>query len=240
MISAQPRLALMLGGACALFAVVVFATVKIAASDPRGSRPAGREPHLVAAAASLAAGVGGRDGQAPVDRDAGPARVRDQLPDLSGRRAGVGASVREHHRRIAGRGWRADPCGVPGRAIANHILRARRDQPGSRRRRRSLPSNRSESYPFTVQMLYEQNGWQIAQVVPVDLSTDDHIQPARRRGRPRRRHGRGPAVRGRIRQLPRRRHARPSGGWGAPLRQVDRPGHRLARADPDAPRTGGA
>ena len=38
-------------------------------------------------------------------------------------------------------------------------------------------SNRSQSYPFTVQMLYEQNGWQIAQVVPVDLSTDDHIQP---------------------------------------------------------------
>ena len=40
-----------------------------------------------------------------------------------------------------------------------------------------VASNRSESYPFTVQMLYEQNGWQIAQVVPVDLSTDDHVQP---------------------------------------------------------------
>ena len=41
-----------------------------------------------------------------------------------------------------------------------------------------LASNRSESYPFTVQMLCEQDGWQIAQVVPVDLSIDDHTQPA--------------------------------------------------------------
>jgi hypothetical protein len=38
-------------------------------------------------------------------------------------------------------------------------------------------SNRSESYPFTVQLLRQRQGWQIAQVQPPDLSVDDRTRP---------------------------------------------------------------
>jgi hypothetical protein len=37
--------------------------------------------------------------------------------------------------------------------------------------------NRSESYPFTVALLREQNEWEVAQVQPPDLSVDDSTRP---------------------------------------------------------------
>ncbi len=38
-------------------------------------------------------------------------------------------------------------------------------------------SSRSESYPFTVQLLREQTGWQVAQLQPPDLSVDQTTRP---------------------------------------------------------------
>jgi hypothetical protein len=37
--------------------------------------------------------------------------------------------------------------------------------------------NRSQSYPFTVSLLREPNGWQVAQLQPPDLSIDQHTRP---------------------------------------------------------------
>ena len=38
-------------------------------------------------------------------------------------------------------------------------------------------ANREQSYPFAVQLLREQHGWEIAQVQPADLSVDDKTRP---------------------------------------------------------------
>jgi hypothetical protein len=37
--------------------------------------------------------------------------------------------------------------------------------------------NRSQSYPFTVSLLREPDGWQVAQLGPPDLSIDQHTRP---------------------------------------------------------------
>ena len=36
-------------------------------------------------------------------------------------------------------------------------------------------TNRSEHYPLTVDLLYEQNRWQVTDLTPVDLSIDRHL-----------------------------------------------------------------
>jgi len=38
-------------------------------------------------------------------------------------------------------------------------------------------ANRQQSYPFAMQLLREQHGWEIAQVQPADLSVDDNTRP---------------------------------------------------------------
>jgi hypothetical protein len=165
-----------LSAAGALLVVAVLATAKLDGSHPRASVPAGREPLTVPTPPPVA------------DRAAGgTARHRLTATQVLGGFAASYASFLDggsvsglRFASITAASQAADGGRIP-QAFRDGSLRitsaGEEGATGWSAQATVVASNRSESYPFTVQMLYEQNGWQIAQVVPVDLSTDDHIRP---------------------------------------------------------------
>ncbi len=166
-------LALVLGALAATFVLGVIATVKLAEGHtPR--RLAGRQ--LI----SAPAGVGGLQAGGTARHRLSATAVLDgfatsYLAYLDGGRGSVlrYASITASSQATAG--------GQIPPAFRDGPLRitdaSEQGSTGWSQQATVLASNRSESYPFTVQMLYEQDGWQIAQLVPVDLSIDDHTEP---------------------------------------------------------------
>jgi hypothetical protein len=176
-ISDRRRLAVVLSAAGGLLLVAVLATAKLAGSNPRESVPAGRKQ------------LSGAPTKPPAGRvAAGGARHRLSATQvLNGFAASYltyldGGPVSElRYASITAASQVADGGRIPG-AFRDGPLRimsaGEEGSTGWSAQATVVASNRSESYPFTVQMLYEQNGWQIAQIVPVDLSTDDHVRPS--------------------------------------------------------------
>jgi hypothetical protein len=168
-------LALVLGALAATFVLGVIATVKLAEGHT-ARRLAGRQPITV----EIPAGVGEvQAGGTARHRLSATAVLRgfatsylaylDGGPGSGLRYASITASSQ------ATAGGRIPPAFRDGPLRITDV--SEQGSTGSSAQATVLASNRSESYPFTVQMLYEQDGWQIAQIVPVDLSIDDHTQP---------------------------------------------------------------
>jgi hypothetical protein len=172
------RLPLVLGAAAALLLVAVLATAKLAGSDPRESVLAGRKR------------LTGAPTQPPAGQVAAGATARHRLSAtqvLNGFAASYltyldgGPVSGLRYASMTAASQVTDGGRIPG-AFRDGLLRitssGEAGSTGWSAQATVVASNRSESYPFTVQMLYEQSGWQIAQIVPVDLSTDDHVRPS--------------------------------------------------------------
>jgi hypothetical protein len=173
--SDRRHVALALGVACALFVVAVLATVKLASGHPRASRVPKREPITVPTPPPTG-GVGGTARHRLSATEVLDGFATSYLSYLDG-----GPVSRLRYASITAASQVADGGRIPG-AFRDGPLRitssGEQGSTGFSAQATVVASDRSESYPFTAQMLYERRGWQIAQVVPVDLSTDHHIQPS--------------------------------------------------------------
>lgn len=170
MISDHRRLTLVLGGGCVLFTAAVLLTVNLADRRARPRPPAGSKP-----IAAVGPGAGGTARHRLDASEVLGGFARSYLAYLDG-----GPVSRLRYASITAASQVKDGGRIPP-AFRDGALRitssGEQGQTGWSAQATVVAGNRSESYPFTVQMLYEQNGWQIAQVLPVDLSTDDHIHP---------------------------------------------------------------
>jgi hypothetical protein len=170
------RLALALGAVGALLVIAVLATATLAGSNPRASVLAARGPITVPTPpppGPVAAGGTARHRLTATQVLNGFAA--SYLAYLDG---GPVSGLR--YASITAAGQVADDGRIPA-AFRDGSLRitssGEQGSTGFSAQATVVAGNRSQSYPFTVQLLYEQAGWQIAQVVPVDLGTDDHVQP---------------------------------------------------------------
>jgi hypothetical protein len=172
--SDRQRVALVVIAACALFVVAVLATVKLAGGHPQPSRVPRRE----AIAVTTPPPTGGAGGTARHRLSATEVLNGFATSYLAYLDGGPVSGLR--YASITAASQVADGGRIPA-AFRDGPLRitssGEQGSTGWSAQATVVASDRSESYPFTVQMLYEQNGWQVAQVLPVDLSTDHHIQP---------------------------------------------------------------
>ncbi|MGO9954777.1 MAG: hypothetical protein ACLP50_02135 [Solirubrobacteraceae bacterium] len=173
--SQRRRLALVLGALAATFALGVIATVKLAERHA-ARRLAARQPITVDVPARVGdAQAGGTARHRLSATQVLHAFAASYLAYLDG---GPGSALRYASITAASQatgGGQIPPAFRDGPLRITDAIK--QGSTGWSAQATVLVSNRSESYPFTVQMLYEQDGWQIAQVVPVDLSIDDHTRP---------------------------------------------------------------
>ena len=174
--SGRQRVVLVVIAACALFVVAVLATVKLAGSHPQPSRVPRRE--AIAVTTPPPTGRLGAGGTARHRLSATEVLDGFAISYLAYLDGGSVSGLR--YASITAASQVKDGGRIPG-AFRDGPLRitssGEQGSTGWSAQATVVASNRWESYPFTVQLLCEQSGWQIAQVVPVDLSTDHHIQP---------------------------------------------------------------
>ena len=171
------RLALALGAAGALFVIAVLATATLAGRNPRASVLAARGTITVTVAAPPPPGPVAAGGTARHRLTATQVLNGFAASYLAYLDGGPVSGLR--YASITAAGQVADDGRIPA-AFRDGSLRitssGEQGSTGFSAQATVVAGNRSQSYPFTAQLLYEQDGWQIAQVVPVDLGTDDHVQ----------------------------------------------------------------